>query len=330
MGFFNNRVGFDVSIYKTETFDQIMAVDVSSTTGFATKFVNAGTLENKGVEVQLFGSPVKTDDFSWTMSINFSKYTTRVTELYQENKNLQLATMQGGVTLNAALGEKMGSFRGRNFVYKDGQKVVGANGYYLRSGAGVVIGNNSPDWIGGVSNAFTYKNLSLNFLIDIRQGGDIFSLDQYYGQATGLYPESAGLNDLGNPSRLPISQGGGVILPGVTEDGSPNTKRVENYDNSVTPYGYANNPTAVAIFDGSYVKLREASLTYTIPSDWLRGQKAFKAIDVSVIGRNLWLIHKNLPYSDPEAGLSSGNIQGYQSGAYPTVRSVGFNVRFRF
>lgn len=330
MAFFNSRVGFDFSLYKTETFDQIMAVDVSSTTGFATKFVNAGTLENKGVEVQLFGSPIKTDNFSWTMNINFSKYTTRVTALYQENDNLQLATMQGGVTLNATLGEKMGSLKGRNFVYKDGQKVVGANGYYLRSGAGVVIGNISPDWIGGVSNAFTYKNLALNFLIDVHQGGDIFSLDQYYGQATGIYPESAGNNDLGNPSRLPISQGGGVVLAGVMEDGSPNTTRVENYDNSVTPYGYANNPTAVAIFDGSYVKLREASLTYTIPSDWLKGQKAFKAIDVSVIGRNLWLIHKNLPYSDPEAGLSSGNIQGYQSGAYPTVRSVGFNVRFRF
>lgn len=330
MGFFNNRVGFDVSVYKTETFDQIMAVDVSSTTGFARKFVNAGTLQNKGVEVQLFGSPVKTDNFSWAMNINFSKYTTRVTELYQENDNLQLATMQGGVTLNATLGEKMGSLKGRNFIYKDGQKVVGTNGYYLRSGPGVVIGNTSPDWIGGVSNAFTYKNLALNFLIDVKQGGDVFSLDQYYGQATGLYPESAGNNDLGNPSRLPISQGGGVILPGVKEDGSPNTTRVENYDNSVTPYGYANNPTAVAIFDGSYVKLREASLTYSIPSDWLQGQKAFKGIDVSVIGRNLWLIHKNLPYSDPEAGLSSGNIQGYQSGAYPTVRSVGFNVRFRF
>ncbi len=330
MGFFNNRVSFDVSIYKTETFDQIMAVDVSSTTGFSRKFVNAGTLENKGVEVQLFGSPIQSGDFSWTMNLNFSKYTTRVTKLYQENDNLQLATMQGGVTLNAALGEKMGSFRGRNFVYKDGQKVVGSNGYYLRSGPGVVIGNISPDWIGGISNVFSYKNLALNFLIDIRQGGDIFSLDQYYGQATGLYPESAGNNDLGNPSRLPISQGGGVILPGVKEDGSPNTTRVENYDNSVTPYGYANNPTAVAIFDGSYVKLREASLTYSIPSDWLQGQKAFKGIDVSVIGRNLWLIHKNLPYSDPEAGLSSGNIQGYQSGAYPTVRSLGFNVRFRF
>ncbi len=330
MGFFNSRVGFDVSIYKTETFDQIMAVDVSSTTGFARKFVNAGTLQNKGVEVQLFGSPIQTDDFSWNMTVNFSQYTTRVTELYQENDNLQLATMQGGVSLNAALGEKMGSFKGRDFVYLNGQKVVGANGYYLRSDPNVIIGNISPDWIGGISNAFSYKNLALNFLIDIRQGGDIFSLDQYYGQATGLYPESAGNNDLGNPSRLPISQGGGVILPGVMEDGSPNTTRVENYDNSVTPYGYANNPTAVAIFDGSYVKLREASLTYTVPSAWLEGQNAFKGIDVSVIGRNLWLIHKNLPYSDPEAGLSSGNIQGYQSGAYPTVRSVGFNVRVRF
>lgn len=327
-----SRAGFDLSLYQTETFDQIMAVDVSSTTGFNRKWVNAGTLENKGVEVQLWGTPVRNENFSWTIGLNFSKYESKVTELYGENTNLQLSTMQGGVSLNAALGEEMGAIRGRGYVYHEetGEKIVGEDGYYQLSAPNTTIGYVNPDWTGGISNTFNYKDFSLNFLVDVRHGGSLFSLDQYYGMATGLYPETAGLNDLGNPSRLPISQGGGVILPGVKEDGTPNDIRVENYDSSVTPYGYANNPTAVGIFDASYVKLREAAITYSLPSEWLQRTRAIKGIDVSVIGRNLWIIHKNLPYADPEAGLSSGNIQGYQSGAYPTVRSIGFNVRFKF
>lgn len=332
MAFFNSRLGFDASYYQTRSFDQIMAVSVSTATGYGFKFVNAGSIENKGFEVSLYGTPVRTDDFSWTINANFSRNRNEVVSLYGENTNLQIAAMQGGLSLNATLGEPFGTFRGRDFVYaEDGQKIVGEDGYYLMSAPNTVMGDINPDWTGGIQNQFEYKNFALNFLIDIKKGGDVWSLDQYYGMATGLYPETAGLNDLGNPSRLPISQGGGVILPGVKEDGTtPNDVRVENYDSSVTPYGYANNPTAVGLFDASYVKLREAALTYSIPSEWLKGTRAFKGIDVSLVGRNLWIISKNLPYADPEAGLSSGNIQGYQSGAYPAVRSIGFNVRFKF
>lgn len=330
MAFFDSRLGFDASYYQTRSFDQIMAVSVSTATGYGFQFVNAGSIENKGFEVSLYGVPVRTDDFSWTINANFSRNRNKVVDLYDENTNLMIGSFQGGVTLNATLGQPYGTFRGVNYVYENGQKVVGSDGYYLSSGPDEVMGNVNPDWTGGIQNEFRYKDFALNFLIDIKHGGDVWSLDHYYGMSTGLYPETAGLNDLGNPSRLPISQGGGVILPGVKEDGTPNDIRVENYDSNVTPYGYANNPTAVGIFDGSYVKLREASLTYSLPSAWLEGTKAIKGIDVSVVGRNLWIISKNLPYADPEAGLSSGNIQGYQSGAYPTVRSVGFNVRFKF
>ena len=330
MAFFNNRLGFDASYYETQSFDQIMAVNVSTATGYGFRFVNAGTIENKGFEVSLYGVPVRTDDFSWTINANFSRNRNKVVDLYEENENLVIAAMQGGLSLNATKGQPFGTFRGVNYEYKDGQKVVGADGYYKSVGPDEVLGDVNPDWTGGIQNEFRYKDFALNFLVDIKHGGDVWSLDHYYGMATGLYPETAGLNDLGNPSRLPIAQGGGVILPGVKEDGTPNDIRVENYDSNVTPYGYANNPTAVGLFDGSYVKLREASITYSLPSEWLQGTKAIKAIDVSLVGRNLWIISKNLPYADPEAGLSSGNIQGYQSGAYPTVRSVGFNVRFKF
>jgi TonB-linked SusC/RagA family outer membrane protein len=327
--FFNARFGFDVTYYNSKSVNQIMPVNISTATGFGNRWVNAGTIENKGIELSAFVLPIRTQDFSWTLNVNWTRNRNKVTELYEENTNLQLASYQGGVTLNATLGEPFGTLRGRGFVYENGQKVVGKDGYYVFGPANSVIGDMNPDWTGGIQNNIKYKDLSLSFLIDIRKGGSIFSLDQYYGQATGLYPESVGPNDLGNPKRLPISEGGGVILPGVQAGGAPNTVRVEAYDNSVTPYGYSNNPQEAFVYDAGFVKLREAALTYSLPKKWI-GEKAVKGVDVSLVGRNLWVIHKNVPYADPEAGLSSGNLQGYQSGAYPSVRTLGFNVRFRF
>jgi len=327
--FFKARFGFDFSYYRSNSVDQIMAVDVSTTTGYGKKFVNAGTIRNQGIELTAFVLPVRSKDFSWTLNMNFSRNRNKVMELYDQNSNLQLGSYQGGVTLNATTGQAYGTLRGVDFVYKDGQKVVGADGYYAQSAPDQVIGDINPKWSAGIQNNFKYKNVGLSFLIDIKKGGSVFSLDQYYGQATGLYPESAGLNDLGNPKRLPISQGGGVVLPGVDANGNTNTTRVEAYDNKVTPYGYSNNPQAAFVYDAGFIKLREAALTYSLPEKWL-GEKVVKGVDVSLVGRNLWVIHKNVPYADPEAGLSSGNIQGNQSGAYPSVRTLGFNLKFRF
>jgi len=162
----------------------------------------------------------------------------------------------------------------------------------------------------------------------MRQGGDVFSLDMYYGLATGLYPETAGLNDLGNPSRNTIANGGGVILPGVKADGKPNDIRVSNVNFGT--YGYRYNPAAKFIYDASFIKLREVILTYAIPKETLSHVKVIKGIDLSLIGRNLWIIHKNLPYADPEETISAGNLQGYQGGAYPSVRTFAFNVKLRF
>ena len=328
MSFFRNRLGFDVSYYHTNTINQIIPVAVSTTTGYSSKFVNAGDIENKGIELSMFGTPVRTQDFSWNINLNWTRNRNKVLELYGESQNLQLGAFQGGVSVNASLGQPYGTIQGRTWNMVNGEKLVGTNGRYsLTSTTTNIIGNVNPDWIGGIYNTFKYKDISLGFLIDVRQGGDLFSLDMYYGGATGVLEESAGLNDLGNPSRNTIADGGGVIMPGVTEDGKPNTKRVEN---TFGTFGYAYNPAAAFVYDASYVKLREMVLTYSLPGSIYAGVKAIKGIDLSLIGRNLWIIHKNLPYSDPEENLSSGNIQGYQSGAYPTTRSLGFNVRLKF
>lgn len=329
MQFLRNRLGFDVTYYNAKTYDQIMPVSVSTATGYNSKYLNAGTIQNKGVEISAYGTPVKTKDFTWTINLNWTRNRNKVVELFEGSSNLQLASFQGGVTLNATKGEAYGTIRGSNFVYTDGQPTVGTNGRYIISGtSNEVIGNPNPDWIGGINNSLKYKNWSLSWLIDVRKGGQLFSLDLYYGMATGLYPETAGLNDLGNPSRNTIANGGGIILPGVTEDGKANTIRVSN--TNFGQYGYRYSPAARFIYDASFVKLRELLLTYSVPANIMSKLAPFKGIDFSLIGRNLWLIHKNLPYADPEETISSGNLQGYQGGAYPTVRTLAFNVKLNF
>ncbi len=336
MAFFKNRLGFDVSYYNTNTIDQIFNVATSTATGYSSKFVNAGEVNNKGIELTINGTPVKTSNFSWNVTVNFTKNTSNVVSLYEESKNLQLGSFQGGVSVNASLGKAYGTIQGKSFmmigpdgtaVPWDGKsaKLISSNGYYaVSSSTSNVIGNINADWIGGVYNTLRYKDFSFGFLVDVRQGGDLFSLDQFYASYTGVLPQYAGLNDLGKPVRNTLADGGGRILQGVTLDGKPNTKRVVIDANSPTP------PQQNYIFDASYVKLREANISYSLPAKLFNKGKVFKGIDLSLIGRNLWIIHKNLPYADPEENLSAGNIQGYQSGAYPTTRSIGFNVRIKF
>lgn len=328
MAFLQNRLGFDFTYYHTNTLDQILPASVSSATGFSSTFVNAGNIENKGFEVSLYATPIKTPDFSWNVNVNWTKNNSLVLSLYNDSKNLQLATFQGGVSLNATVGQPYGILQGKTWKTLNGQKLVKANGRYdITSTTTNNIGNVNPDWIGGINNSFKYKNVTLNFLIDMKRGGSVFSLDQYYGQATGVYPESVVLNDKGNPSRSPIAEGGGVIMPGVLADGSVNTIRVEN---DYGTFGYAQNPAAAFVYDASYIKLREANIVYSLPSSVVRKLGGVKGVDLSIFGRNLWIIQKYVPYADPEENLSAGNIQGNQSGAYPTTRSIGFNIKLLF
>ena len=334
LSFFNSRLGFDGTYYINKTVDQIIPVTVSSATGYSAAYLNSGTVQNKGIELSLNGSPIRNKDFSWRIDVNFTKNNSKVLELFkdatgQQAQNLQIGSFQGGVTINATLGQPLGTIRGTDFIYLNGQKVVDEDGYYMQTNtANNVIGNSNPKWIGGINNSFRYKNLTLSFLIDIRKGGSVFSLDTYYGFDTGLYPETARLNDLGNPSRSPISEGGGVILPGVTADGQQNATRVENTGSGL--YGYELNPNAAFVYDAGYVKLRQAQISYSLPQKLVSKFGPVKGIDLSLIGRNLWIIHKNLPYADPEESLSSGNLQGYQSGAYPTVRTISLNAKVTF
>lgn len=335
LSFLKGRLGFDGSYYSTLTSNEILPVNVSTATGYTYKYLNAGSVRNKGLELSLNGVPLQSKDFKWRVNVNFTRARNKVESLFtdgsgQEAKNLVLGTYQGGISINASLGEPFGMIHGTDYTYNSkGQKLVGANGRYIKTTtSNHDIGNSNPDWIGGINNSFSYKNFSLSFLIDVRQGGSVFSTDMYYGLATGLYPETVFTNDLGNPVRNTLATGGGFIRPGVNAAGQANTVRASasNYG----AFGYSVNPDKAFVYDASYVKLREALIGYTLPDKVIHHMAPLKEVTFQLIGRNLWIIHKNLPYSDPEEGLSAGNLQGYQVGAYPTTRTLSFNLKLRF
>jgi TonB-linked SusC/RagA family outer membrane protein len=341
MSFLKNRIGFDASFYHTNTVDQILALTTSTATGYNSKFVNAGNVQNQGFEVSLFGQPVRSKNFTWDVTVNWTRNRNKVISLNSGATNLQLNTspLQAGVSINATVGQPFGQILGQTYTYYQGKttaanRIVNAatpnipqgNNYVLTTTTTNVLGNFNPDWIGGITNTFHYKSFTLSFLVDVRKGGTVWSLDQYYGQQSGILPSSTGLNDLGNEKRAPLANGGGIILQGVTPDGKPNTNRV-----AITSGNSLLLPPPDFAYDASYIKLRELSLGYHIPGARFGDLgKVLKGMDIQVLGRNLWLIHKNLPMADPEDGASAGNNQGFQFGPYPTVRSIGLNVKMQF
>ncbi|HLN52554.1 MAG TPA: SusC/RagA family TonB-linked outer membrane protein [Lentimicrobium sp.] len=341
----DSRLRLDLSVYKDNTINQIVPVSVSFVTGYSTKFVNAGEIENRGVELSLSGAPVATENLRWDITLNWSMNRNEVLSLAEGIENLTINTspLQGGVSVNARVGEPYGVIQGNTYEYhENGQKIVRPNGYYLRtSTSDNVIGDINPDWLGGINNRLSYKGWSFSFLVDIQQGGDIFSLDLYYGLATGIYEETDFINDLGNPVRDPVipildeednvigydPASGGFVQEGVDAEGNVNTVRIEGGD--YRAFGYVNHPASHFIYDASFVKLREVALSYTIPGRVL--EKSFiRSASFSLVGSNLWIIHKNLPHADPEAGQSAGNIQGWQSGVLPAISNIGLTVNLSF
>ncbi|WP_281323321.1 SusC/RagA family TonB-linked outer membrane protein [Flavobacterium aestivum] len=332
MQLFDRRVGFDVSVYRSLSSDQIFPVDYSTSTGLSQRYINAGSVENKGIEVQFNATPIKTSDFQWDVFVNWSKNKNEVVALAPGIETLTLGTFQGNVSIIAKEGRPYGDIIGKDYVYTaDGQRMTNNGSYVMTTTTTNVIGNVTPDWIGGLRNKFTYKQVSLGFLIDMQKGGDIFSLDQYYGQDSGLYKSTAGNNELGNPVRNTIANGGGVILPGIDQTtGLPNTIRTTHPEVAGSIYGYTKNPQKAFVYDAGFIKLREVNITYTFPTK-LVSKMSLTDLRVSLVGSNLWIIDKNLPDADPESGLSSGNLSaGYSSGSLPTTRNIGCNLTLKF
>lgn len=341
--FLNSRVGFDVTYYHAREINQITPVNVSRASGYSEFFVNGGAVQNQGIELTINATPVKTRDFSWDISVNWSKNVNKILSLYGGQPSYEIASYGFNTQLVAEVGKPYGIIRGSDYEYKNGQRVIDSNGYYVKKANALSdIGSVSPDWLGGFTNTFHYKDWALSFLVDVRQGGQVYSLDMDFGDYSGLYPETAGKNDLGNPVRSPLSSGGGLLLKGVNaQDGKPNTKRIDASDinQGLFPFSSYNNfADASYVYDASYVKLRELAISYSVPARALDRLHFIKSIDISLTGRNLWIIHKNLPYADPEQGYSSlgsgtgvqNASQGFQVGVYPSVRTFGLNAKLKF
>lgn len=346
---FNKRLRFDVSLYNTNSYDQILSVDVSQSTGFRSKLLNAGKINNKGIEVQLGVTPVK-KQLTWDIDVNYAANRSKVIELDKAGllQNYVVATNSAQVI--AAVGQPYGTLFGNAFLRDgNGNIVVNATGAPQTDPTKRVLGKYTPDWIGGISNTFSYKGVSLGVLIDASFGGSIYNGTYATGTYTGVlastlpgraaefggisyyYPGNVKANGtvrLADGASAPAGitvYDDGIIFDGVTTDGKRNEKILpaQTYYKSFRTIDEAN------IFDASYVKLREIKLSYNLPAKWIR-PLSLQGVSVSLVGRNLAILHRNVDDIDPEVAFNTGNGQGLESLSNPTTRTYGINLNIRF
>ncbi|HMM03732.1 MULTISPECIES: SusC/RagA family TonB-linked outer membrane protein [unclassified Dysgonomonas] len=325
---FGNRLSFDMTYYKSRTEDNIIPLSLSGATGYTSYILNAATIENKGAEIRITGIPVQTKDFEWEITGTFSANKNKVTELLGDTENgyLRLTNAPFKVEVGARVGEEYGVIMGTDYVYdSNGNKIVNANGTYKATDGNVPLGSAYPKTLWGITNSFRYKDLTLSVLFDAQFGGKYFSTSNMWGIYSGMLEETAGSNELGNPKRDPVANGGGILLSGVNEDGTPNTTRISATRWASSIYS---GPAAQNVFKSDYIKLREITIGYNIP---LRSTKYIKNLKVSAYGRNLAMFGLDNKSFDPEmATTSSGNIQGVEGGALPSTANFGLNVGFQF
>ncbi|MEQ8879005.1 MAG: SusC/RagA family TonB-linked outer membrane protein [Cyclobacteriaceae bacterium] len=326
--FFDGRVEFDGTMYSMNSINQIIDLAVSSTSGYSSAFINSGEISNKGVEFMLSAMPIKqSDGLTWQVSFNWAKNQNKVVELGDGLDNYQLVAPNdgNGVSLNARVGQPYGALVGDAVaVNENGEYLVDDNGYYILE-QNAILGNVMADYTGGFRNTFSYKGISLSALIDFQKGGDIYSVTSVTGQYSGLLATTIGNNDKGVPMRDPVSEGGGVRAEGVTESGEPNQVYVEAVDYFKNLDDYRDQH----VFDASYVKFRELTISYSLPKTMLINSP-FQNVSIGLVGRHLAIFHKNFPHGDPETAMGSGNVQGYESAQLPSPRSFGVNLKLNF
>ena len=332
-----DRVRLDVTYYNTRNIDQIIPLNVSSTSGFTSRVANAGTIKNDGVEVQLGITPLNARDFRWDIDLNWAKNNSIVEDLPEDVTEITLNT-NWGVRLVAREGEPYGVLVGRRVKRApDGQIIVNqatgrpildvdANGLNNN----FVLGSITPDWVGGVRNTFSWKGISLSALFDMRKGSDIFSMTYIFGRYSGVLEESLEgretLEDIQNGHNF-----GGVY---EVKDGngsvtgySPNTilQSAEAWNAD-----FYNRRHDRGVFDGSFIKLREVTLGYDLPKAWFKNSYV-NGLRLAVYGRNLALLQSNIPHVDPETAFDNSNaMQGIEFGQLPSARTFGLTFGASF
>jgi TonB-linked SusC/RagA family outer membrane protein len=317
----DNRIGLNLSYYNRRTRNQIIPLSQSAASGVTYKYINAGLLENKGIEVSLNANPVRTDNFSWDITFNWAKNNNKIVRLMPDQKIMVLTSASFAVQLQAREGETFGSIVGYDFTYDDkGRKLVDEDGFYIRSDDQKVLGSVLPSFTGGMINALRYKSFNLSALVDFQKGGSFFSQTQMFGRETGILEETAEGN----------IREEGIISEGVKEDGTPNDKTITAKEHFSSDGNGGYNINSIDVIDASYIYLREISLGYTLPAG-IVSKTPFSKVRLSLVGRNLWLMKSNSKHVDPTNITNSiTNWQGLEGGALPSIRSMGVNVLFGF
>jgi TonB-linked SusC/RagA family outer membrane protein len=319
VGLWGSRVSIDASIYDKYTTDEITSVALPPTTGYGSKLINAGKIDNKGYEALLTVEPIRNARVNWSSTFNFSHNRGRVISLAPGLQTIQFGGFQGAVFVEARAGQPFGTLRGYT-IKRDaatGLPLIDDAGSYEPSDTLSVLGNVQPDWTGGWSNTLKIGRITLNSTLDIRHGGKIFSGTNFYGQATGtlattMYGREV---DFDKP---------GIVINGIVEStGKPNTQNItsEQYFQSLA----YNNIAEPYVYDDSYIKLRELRVGYDLPPSITHHLNA-NAVNFALVGRNLWT-HTKVPNVDPEVSYNTGSNQGIEYAALPAPRSFGVAVR---
>ncbi|PHN07279.1 SusC/RagA family TonB-linked outer membrane protein [Flavilitoribacter nigricans] len=330
--FFGARLGLDVTYYNQTTTDQIINIAVSKATGYDSKVINAGEITNKGIEAVLYGTLFKQKDFTWDVAINFAKNNNQIVDLYTDANGNELETIvltsRRGLSLEARVGQPYGTLFGSAYlrvpdgpnagqiIFKDGIPQVDPN---LQ-----IIGNVTPDFLGGIQNSISWKNFSISALIDAKIGGDIADESSSTGMQTGIYPITA------------LGREEGVIGIGVKNIGSEENPEYVPNDvvaptKSVTRMLSVRSVNEGAIYDATYVKLREVSISYALPNTLMNKIGFVKSARLSLVGRNLAMIYNGHHQIDPELNIFGGNLQGaLYYATLPSTRSVGVNLNVVF
>ncbi|MEZ4969267.1 MAG: SusC/RagA family TonB-linked outer membrane protein [Flavobacteriaceae bacterium] len=315
---FNNRLGIDLTLYTANTDNQILVLPNDIVSGYSNRVINAGLVKNRGVEIVLNGTPIRTNDFEWKLTGNWSTNDNEIMEL-TDNMEQQTLTTVWQSSLIATVGGSTSDVWGTKFVRDPEGNKVYKNGVPVRTSSKEYIGNTAPDWKAGLTNTLTYNNLRLSFTFDGQYGGLIYS---------GTYNRSSWAGTLANT--LPGRDEGVIIGEGVVQnnDGSysPNTEPI----NTQTYYGQYHQVAEAGVFDSSFLKFREISLGYSFPKS-VTNNLNIANLSLSVFGRNL-AIFDNYPMTDPEAGTRNGTVfvPGLEMTPMPYTASFGANLKIDF
>lgn len=325
MGFWKNKIGLEVTRFISNSKDILFSVPTAPSSGITSYFTNAGELQTKGWEVLLRISPIKNQNTTWDVTFNYTKNLTTVKKLADGVPNIVLA---GFVTPNIRLeaGKPYGIIFGSVFRRNSaGQLWLNAAGQPVLAPDNAQIGNTNPDYLLGINNDFSWKGFNLSFLFDIRKGGDVFSRNIGDLRRTGATAETAEFPRF-NPDGTPNKP---YLIDGVGPDGiTKNTVKLTALEYWGSLYAFGVGETYV--FDGSWVRLRELSLSYRLPNN-LFTKSFLGGAEIGVNGRNLWMKAKNYPHFDPENNvLGVSNAQGFEFNGAPSVRNVGVFVKINF